>query len=350
MTPVRMTIVLAIALVNVGIYRFGLVDLLLKNHPGFLVMTIFTALMFAPSIFAFYWRAATEKRRKVGALALATGLVFACVTMATRHGPGLLGYSLLALLLGMMEALLVPALQSWFSEEGAGGLAEGNSILWGISCISLVAGPVLSLQLRSIPNAAMGLIGMALLAFLLQRLSSRSASALEASALPPSSHGSARTTLTILFLAGAAMGTISNMIYPITLRLLQLDGWQAGLYACIPLLSASLGARLMGTLGGDHERWFLVAFSVIPAAFLITTPWFIPLILFSWGLSFGYVETRWLSKDATFNEALSAKYCGLASGIALSGLFAGVGFSPVAALGLGFYGTFVIGGTLWTAS
>lgn len=349
MTPLKTTITLAIALVNVGIYRFGLVDLLLKDHPGFLVMTVFTALMFAPSIFAFYWRAATEKRRKVGALALATGLVFACVTMATRQGPGLLGYSLLALLLGMMEALLVPALQSWFSKEGAAGLADGNSVLWGISCISLVASPVLSLQLRHIPNEAMGLIGMALLAFLIQQLSGQPVAAIEAEAPHSRARGSARTTLIVLFLAGAAMGAISNMIYPITLRLLRLDGWHVGLYSCIPLLSASLGARLLVALGEGYERWVLAAFSIIPVAFLIPTPWLIPVILFSWGLTFGYVETQWLSKNATFNDALSAKYCGLAGGIVLSGLFAGIGFSPVASLGLGFYGTFFIGGALWKA-
>ncbi|OGR46080.1 MAG: hypothetical protein A2X37_06210 [Elusimicrobia bacterium GWA2_66_18] len=344
MTPVKMTLALGIALVNVGIYRFGLIDLLLENHPGFLGMTIFTALMFAPAIFAFHWRAATERRRGVGTLALAAALAFACVTAATRDGIGLLGYSLLALLLGIMEALLIPALQAWFSRESAGGLAAGNSALWGISCISLIASPIIFSHLRHISNTAVGLVGMGMLALLIRQLSSQSTAAASSEASQPRPCESARTTLAVLFLAGAAIGAISNMIYPITLRLLRLDGWHVGLYACLPMLSASLGARLQNALGGDYERWFLAAFIGIPAAFLMSTPWMIPIILFAWGFCFGYVETQWLSKHAAFNDALSAKYCGLASGIVLSGLFAEVGISPVAALGLGFYGTFAVGG------
>ncbi|GEM_PF-6665045 len=341
---------LGISLILVGIYRYSLIASLLANIPGSFGITLFISMLFLPSLLAFHWRSGLERQRKIGLAALGVVVAFFVLAAATHERMGLAGYAMNALLLGLMEALFIPAFQDWFSEEGKGGLSGGNAVLWGFSCLAIATSPLLFFWTeRSASMNAVGGVGMAILALLIVRLSpNKNAAASSSGQTQPTPKAKGmRAPLAVFFLAGAASGAMSNMIYPLALKLLGLKGIWIGLYVCVPLLSAALGALLLKIFGRNAERWFLAFFLGIPLIFLLVPHRMALFLLFFWGLCLGFIETSWLGKQRNFNIALSAKHWGLATGIVVSGLVAQAGINPVGAISAGFYGTLLVGGILW---
>ncbi|MBI4369634.1 MAG: hypothetical protein HY547_05330 [Elusimicrobia bacterium] len=341
---------LGVGLILVGVYRYSLIASLLNSHAGSWGITLFTSMLFLPSFLAFYWRSELERRGQISLAVIGAALMFLGLAAATHRGMGLAGYAMNAFLLGLMEALLVPALQNWFSQKGKGGLAVGNATLWGLSCCAIVLSPALfSRLIGSIPMGIIGAVGIATLVLLIVGIIAGESTE---TALPPPKNlekSGMRIVLAVLFLAGAASGAMTNMIYPLALRLLGLKGFWIGFYACVPLFSAALGAWLFKIYNRGVERWFLFAFLAIPILFLLAPHRMALAILFSWGLCMGFIETNWLGKQKNFNVALSAKNWGLAAGIVCSGLAAQAGMSPIGAISAGFYGTLAIGVILWMA-
>lgn len=338
---------LSLALLGIGTYRYGIVFRLLAEKPGFVGLTVFTGLLFLPSVTAFVWRGPLERRGRLGTFAVFVGVCWLTLAIAAQKASAYAAFWGIALTLGVMEALLLPALQSWFAESGDEGLARGMSALFALTCLSLFASPVLLRLSAPVSLPVVGLAGTAsLLAmiFLLERKQARGPRA-PAPVVPARD----RSILAVLFLCGVALGSLSNMIYPIALRVLKLEGSLIGLYVCVPMLAASAGAGLRSRLGGRRDAWALGAACALPLIFLSPYPQaFLP-VMFAWGVCLGFAESGWLARHDDFTSAMSFKYVGVASGIVLSGAVAELGVGPIATVGVGFYALLFLGGIVWAA-
>lgn len=338
---------LALVLLGTGAYRYGLVYRLVSEKPGYVGMTIFTGLLFIPSVTAFAWRTWIEKRDRLVVFSFFVVACWLTLALVAQRTSAYAAYWAIALTLGLMEALLLPALQTWFAEEGEHGVARGMSILFALTCLSLLASPVLVNLSAPIPLPAIGLVGAASLLTMIYMLNKKTR-------LAPPAHGKSepnadRSILAVLFMCGVALGALTNMIYPITLRVLKLDGTMLGLYACVPMLSASAGAGLRSRFCDRHDSWVLGAACALPLIFLSPNPAsFLPVMLL-WGMCLGFAESGWLARHNSFTSAMSSKYVGVAVGIVMSGVLAEIGIGPIATIGVGFYTILLLGGVLWAA-
>jgi len=340
---------LAVGILGSGAYRYSLVFDVLQQ-TGTAGITVFTALLFLPALSARAWAdRITGKGRSW--LAIICGILFTGLALYGRPKPWPFLASQ-ALLLGMMESLLIPAVQAWSARRSEGGLAWANSAIFLVSCLSLLLAPAIGAFLGADRVSIAGVAGYALLCALLLNLP-KSAPALgvptqivEAPAGADGLHG-----IGVVFLAGAAFGALSNMIYPIALKMLDGRALTVGLATSAPLLSAAGGSWLRGHLGAKESTKMFGLWMIVPLGFLALSGPSILLGIFVWGGLLGFIETNCLYGQRDLQRALSVKYAGIASGILLSGLIMQwPAVNPLGAIACSFYVVAMAQGVLWKAS
>jgi hypothetical protein len=154
----------------------------------------------------------------------------------------------------------------------------------------------------------------------------------------------------VVFLAGVAFGALSNMIYPIALKMLDGSALTVGLATSAPLLSAAGGSWLRGHWGDKESGKMFGLWLVVPIGFMALSGPSILAGIFIWGGLLGFIETNSLYAQKDLQRAMSVKYAGIASGILLSGLLAHwSAINPLGAIACSFYVVATAQGVLWKA-
>ncbi|UPT74973.1 MAG: hypothetical protein M0D55_04470 [Elusimicrobiota bacterium] len=232
MNPLFFFPALTVGILGSGAYRYSLVYDVLQQ-TGTSGITVFTALLFLPALSARAWAdRITGKGRSW--LAIICGILFTGLALYGRPKPWFFLASQ-ALLLGMMESLLIPAVQAWSARRSEGGLAWANSAIFLVSCLSLLLAPAIGAFLGADRVSIAGVAGYSLLCVLLLNLP-KSAPALAVAAQSKEAPAAADGLrgIGVVFLAGAAFGALSNMIYPIALKMLDGKALTVGLATSAP--------------------------------------------------------------------------------------------------------------------
>ncbi|MBI4370745.1 MAG: hypothetical protein HY552_00460 [Elusimicrobia bacterium] len=338
---------LAAGIFGTGAYRYSLVLDVLQHlrTPG---ITVFTALLFLPPLSARVWANHVTGRRRSW-LAIFCGILFAGAALGVRPKPwlSLMGQ---ALLLGMMELLLIPAAQAWSAWRSEDGLAWANSAIFLVSCLSLLLAPMIVSSLGVNRVSIVGAAGYCLLCVLFLNLPESAPTPTNLPQFETASDGANFHGGGVLFLAGAAFGALSNMIYPTALKMLDGRALTVGLASSAPLLSAAGGSWLRGHVGGKVSNKMFGLWMLIPIGFLVLSGPSILLGIFVWGGLLGFIETNCLYAQRELQRAMSVKYAGIASGILLSGLIMQwPAMNPLGAIACSFYVVALTQGVIWKA-
>lgn len=349
MNPLFFFPALAVGILGSGAYRYSLVFDVLQQ-TGTSGITVFTALLFLPALSARAWADRITGRGR-SCLAIICGILFTGLALCGRPKPWPFLASQ-ALLLGMMESLLIPAVQAWSARRSEGGLAWANSAIFLVSCLSLLLAPTIGIFLGVDRVSIAGIAGYSLLCALLLNLPKAAPSAEFSSQIEPATAGAdGFRGIGVVFLAGAAFGALSNMIYPIALKMLDGKALTVGLATSAPLLSAAGGSWLRGHWGAKESNKVFGLWMIVPLAFMALSGPSILMGIFVWGGLLGFIETNCLYGQRDLQRAMSVKYAGIASGILLSGfIMQWPAVNPLGAIACSFYVVAMAQGVLWKVS
>lgn len=309
--------------IGFGVYRFLLITQLLQGSWGYTGLSIFTGLLFLPSLTTWLWKTPCDR---IGCTRYLAWLMGPLLVWGMYYADAPANAWGSALVLGVMEAIWVPTLQTTLRHQGDRALARGIGLFLGMTCISLIISPLLAAQAK-FPHDLFTMGALVAFFWLLRRM-----------ILPTNSPGdvvvdrsgegfggvtvqSQRVFQAVLLLVGAGFGSLANMIYPVALDFFHLKSLAVGLFACAPLLSFAVGSWLnVWVRTTRHRIAVLVCAAAVPLLFPFTTQAVIMLLLIGlWGMSLGCLEIWCLQNIPRLNDAYSIKNFGLVSGIAMTG-------------------------------
>lgn len=348
-------LLLAVSIFSFGIYRYGLIDSLVHHYPGYKAMTLFTIMLLMPVVSAFHWKTMFDQKHLTPHLWNATMVSLSAMALVSALFLHLGVLCINALLLGLMEALLVPNLQSYFQHQGRRHFAAGNMLLFGYGSLSLLLAPTCFTRIGTQHFTWVALLGATTLYLLRPMLAHPKHRATEPTSSFARPTGRAEThtsvwTTPTLILVGIIYGGLSVIIYPLAIHTFDLGPLAIGLFAATPMFSEAVGARLAGFATTLIRRGSLYMFIILPAAFFFPLGTAITLLLlFLWCLTVGHLETYALYNTRNLNHALSLKAFGLITGILVSGFLADHALPyPLANVSLCFFVSIVfIGALLW---